>query len=322
MSSLKDQILKLLLQEKYLTISEIARRLNYAKSTVSETLSKLEEEGYVKKIRRDGFTQVVLGSRVVTLGLIKATEYIYAMPFVEELESRNFKVFIKTYNNALELCRDLLNGNVLIAYLPIVTAYITHLINSSIKLLGFGVSGGAYVLKAKHVKSSGLGKVASTKLSTMELCLTKVKELKNFEVIYANSGQEILNLLLNGDVEFGILWQPYALIAIKHGCSIYTTCSEVGVDVCCVPVINVDLTQIEILTTLKSIYVKSMSKLSQVDLTKFIGKYSKVIGLNEDLILKSYKTYSVYLGDVKEYIAKNLSDLLSLPSLKLSLIDF
>ncbi len=319
MNSLGDKILQYLIEERNeCSISEIARRLNYSKSSISETVSRLEKERYVEKIRRGGNVFVKLSDKVLRAGIIRASEYVLAMPFLKELEMKGFKVFIRSFNNGLQLAKALLRGEVIFAYLPVPTAYLTHLLNSQIQPLGYGFGGGAYILRSKEVKSEGIGKVVTTKFSTMELCLSGVKELQDHERVYASSGEEILAMLINGDVEYGVIWEPYATMAIQHGCKVYTSCSEVSVKLCCIPVVNLELIRYETLSTLREKYVKVMSDLDLKSIeSELISKYSYIVNLDVRLLERTLDKYFIHYEHVNKFIQNIIDKLLNMYSFRL-----
>ncbi len=315
-SELGDRIVELLARSGQLSVTEISEALGYSKSTISEVISRLEREEYVRKMRRGALTLVGLGRKVITIGTILASEYVLAMPLIDRLEERGLKVFVQVYRNGLELAESLLRGGVHMAYLPTPIAYVLHLLHPEVQPLGSGIGGGSYVLRSPEVRGDGIGRVATTRLSSMELCLSHVRELQDCEVVYASSGSEIVEMLLKGDVEYGVLWEPYATIAVRRGCRVYTSCHDVGIDLCCLPVVNVSTLYLDVLHVVHDEHLRAISELRESDAHKFVQRYSVITGLSPELVEKTMRSYSIYSDDVNKFVRKVVDALPEMPSVK------
>ncbi|MFN4046350.1 MAG: winged helix-turn-helix transcriptional regulator, partial [Acidilobaceae archaeon] len=165
-------ILDMLESEGPMTISSIAFKIGRAKSMVWRRVSTLESLGLVRAKKVGGVTIVyrvyektVPG--VVTLGILRASEYPYILDFAGRLRGFFSEVKVKVYDEAFKLALDLSTNKVQVAMAPVPTLMLAHRISSGrVQIIGGGSGGGAFILESKR---GGSGH-ATTMASTMEMC--------------------------------------------------------------------------------------------------------------------------------------------------------
>ena len=101
-----------------------------------------------------------------------------------------------------------------------------------------GAGGSCVVSRDNRGKQSSDPKVATTKLSTMELLL-KSSVNEHFlpdesRTIYSSGPQDIMSGLVSKRFDAACIWEPYAtILARKHGLSKTVSYNEIGEHVCC-----------------------------------------------------------------------------------------
>lgn len=211
------EILEVVGREGPLTISSLASLLGWSRSMVWRRVRILAEKGLLIT-RRMG--RVVIVSHIepkeppvaIKVGILRASEYPYILPFIKRLRERYSKVDLLVYDEAFKLALDLAAGKVHLAMAPAVSLILAHRASGgSVKIIGGGSAGGAGVA---YSRSGGEGH-ATTMASTMELCA----ELKRLEPprIYMRSGGAILAAVQSGKVAAGVIWEPYLHMAKRQG---------------------------------------------------------------------------------------------------------
>jgi predicted transcriptional regulator len=211
------------------TLSELARTTGWSKSMVWRRLRKLAGMGLVS-LRRAGGALIAEPEEPrsppprVRVGILRASEYPYILPFTRRLRSLFHDVEVRVYDEARRLALDLASARVHLAMAPLVTLLLTHRLSGGrIHIIGGGSGGGAFIARG----GGGAGH-ATTMASSMELCA----ELAGLPGPrrYASSGGELLRLLSGGEVEAAVLWEPYATRARLAGFEV----EDCGLPVCCV----------------------------------------------------------------------------------------
>ena len=163
------------------------------------------------------------------------------------------------------------------AMIPAVTALLVHRASGgAIYIVGGGSKGGAGI-----VIGPGSRGHATSMASTMELCA--IAEKLPEPRIYASSGDEILRLVAEGVVKYGVVWEPYLTQASAMGLKVV----DCNVPVCCLFTVHKSLLhQSDRLSRIFSEAVEYALKRS-VDL----DAYSKLVGLDYHLVIRSVKKY-------------------------------
>ena len=168
--------------------SDLVRQSGFSKSRVSEVLSALEGKGLVSrvplgknfrviasgktKIGRSEIRKDKRNSKILRLGIIRASEYPFVLPFERLLrEKLDINLSLVTYNNGIDLSRDLSLLRLDLGIAPVLTHFMFYSIGSPIRMIAPAGSGGATILvnnSTKRKTKDQSYEVASTKLSTME----------------------------------------------------------------------------------------------------------------------------------------------------------
>ena len=282
LDAVDEEILREVERRGRVTPSELARRYGASKSMVWRRLKKLEYMGLVRSYRLGGvviFEPAIPPSPqgLFRIGILRASEYPYILPLARMLRARYSRVEIEVYDEAFRLAADLARGRLHVAMVPAVTALLVHRASKgAVAIVGGGSRGGAGI-----VEGPGPTGHASTMASTMELCA--VAERLPSPRTYASSGDEILRLVSEGKVRYGVVWEPYLSKAARMGFRVL----ECNVPVCC------------LLTAHRSVYDEA-ERLSRamaeavaearrggVDL----GSYASLIRAEPELVKLSLKRY-------------------------------
>lgn len=311
--NLEDKVIEYVCKFEGISITELAKKLGYAKSTISEMTTKLEREGFLKKVREGGIVRLYTTSNVIKIGIIKASEYLIPISFLKKfLESLKLKISIQVFNNGIEVAKMLISNKLDLAFLPSPLAILTTLLSNNLRLYNFGITGGSFIIKSSNVKSNRKGYLASTKISTMEYCICKFVNEQNIEfreIIFSKSGDEILQYLTNGHVEYVALWEPYASYALKNS-KLIIDCRNLGIECCC---LLIGKTELEKLIQGYLNYLKS-TDLNKLD-PECIEHYSSITGINEKILSENVKVYDLVFN-VRKFINNVLRDLTNLYSVK------
>src|SRR5271165_6213259 len=138
--------------------SDLVRQSGFSRSRISEVLSSLEESGLVTRIPLGKNFRVIItaqvrkrrvhsGKEALRLGIIRASEYPFVLPFEKLLrEKLNIKLSILTYDNGIDLSRDLSLLRLDLGIAPVLTHFMFFSIGSPIKMIAPAGSGGATIL--------------------------------------------------------------------------------------------------------------------------------------------------------------------------------
>jgi predicted transcriptional regulator len=282
LDSIDDEILKEVERRGRVTPSELARTLKWSKAMIWRRLKKLESMGLLRSAKMGGVIIYELAlppspQGLFRLGILRASEYPYILPFIKKLNSLYSRVEVLVYDEAFKLASELARGRLHAAMIPAVTALLVHRASGgSIYIVGGGSRGGAGI-----IVGPGSTGHATSMASTMELCA--VAEKLPEPRIYASSGDEILRLVMEGKVKYGVVWEPYLTQAVARGLKVL----DCNVPVCCLFTIHRSLTdQSDRLARIFSDAVDYALKKS-IDL----DAYSKLVGLDYYLVMRSVRKY-------------------------------
>jgi len=206
--------------------SELARKLNLSKSTVSEILSILEEKRVIVRAEVSPKSYRVWLTRycpqpiegVLRIGILKASEYARVVSAGKKLEA-----IFKVYRNGIEATKDLVHGVVDIVASPFVTQAFFGVLMKNLTIFRIVAMNGSGV-----AFSNGKG-FGCSEFSTMERILRKYMSAKGIveRINFFSSPEEMLAELprLRGIA----IWEPYLsmLEAVEHFSSV------IGDYVCC-----------------------------------------------------------------------------------------
>ena len=125
-TTIRERVIKLLasMQGKPVPQSYIHRALNTSKSRISEVLNQLEKEGLITRtnIGRSNIVYVKPGlvetetrveSRILRLGIVYSSEYLFLGYFVKFLQRKyGIHVNVEVYRDGFDTTRAITNGQV------------------------------------------------------------------------------------------------------------------------------------------------------------------------------------------------------------------
>ncbi len=279
MNRLERKIIKVL-ESGNKTQTQLRKELNISKSYLSEILNKMEGDGYLKKEKISERTVLVSinKEKILNIGILKATEY--AAVFLSQKDLNALVINIFSYNNALEEMRALITEKIDIAFAPIITGFIFHLMDHRIVLLSACAKGGSGIVY--HKKDGILG---STMLSTMDF--QSRKYLKDFKSIkYFLSPEEMIRSYNSNQIQAISIWEPF-FSALKKERKIFH-----GKDnFCCGFLVLKDKINRSVLEFYKK-FIKNTSEIRnglRIDEAAIL--MSKFFKLDKNLIKESMKSY-------------------------------
>ncbi len=284
---MRTEIVRILQEYGPLTLPELSRMLGASKSWTWKLLKRLSEEGVVRVERRGGVLVAAatpLSYReVMRVGILRASEYPYIVPFLDRLSHRYRKVEVVVYDEAFKLSYDIALGKIHLGMAPAISHIVTHrLTGGLVKIVGGGSGGGMGII------DSGTGdEHVTTMTSSMELC-AEVRALPGPRV-YARSGDEILRLVARGTVRYGVVWQPYLEIARAQGLRV----EPCNLPFCCLLWANTSLDAE--FDYIKKAFSDSVSEArNRLDDPGLIEKYSRIIGLQPGIVRVTVKSYTFH----------------------------
>ena len=289
MSNSKDLIISILKERGPLPQNELLKLSKISKSRLSEILSELEKEGIInrRKILGKNLEVSLSSSKFLRLGIIRAAEYPFIIPFMKKLEEAGFITSIKIYNNGLDLTRDLVNGKIDLGFSPIITQMVFLTIFNNIKILAGGAKGGG------GIAGKVCGKIASTVMSSMEIWAYKEIRDKHVELIPSNNPDEMINYLERGIVDGIAMWEPYLSILEKKGYKLnrFTPLH------CCTLAVREGIDEEKI----RKIYENSFA-IFKSSIDRWVSAYSNLLNYDYNILKEATKNYEFdpYL-DLKEF---------------------
>lgn len=276
--------------------SEIARKLNLSKSTVSEILSVMEEQKLVVRSEVSPksyrvwltkyFPQPIEGS--VRIGILKASEYTRVVS-----AGKKIGAIFRVYRNGIEATKDLVHGLVDIVASPFVTQAFFGVLMKNItifRVVAMNGSGVAYSIGKEF---------GCSEFSTMERILRKFMKVKGIDdrIRFFNSAEEMISELPN--LKGIAIWEPY-LSMISENVEHFD--SVLGDFLCCSLAVNnefLDKNDILFDNFLRE-YDKSKAK-------EGIEPLAELIGFSKELIDKSLSSYNFEVDF--ECLKKEIEDL-------------
>lgn len=195
-------------------LTEAASLAGVSRSWAWKIVRRLEAEGAVRVEKRGGVLIVSPGTRayrrLLRVGILRASEYPYIIPFRRLLAGISSNVEILVYDEAFRLAADLAMGKIHLGMAPAVTHLALHRLSGGLTgIVAGGSRGGTGIV------DSGRGEGhATTMTSTMELC-AETRGLP-WPRIYASSGEEIVSMVARGRVRYGVVWEPYLELARRQ----------------------------------------------------------------------------------------------------------
>jgi predicted transcriptional regulator len=199
----KDEILNLLATNE-LTQRELWQALKISRSYLSELLAALEKEGLITRKKVSERTVIVSINRSKTLrvGVLKASEYAAVYLTAQDLGTLNIEIVL--YNNGLEELTALETGKIDIAFAPIISGFMLHIIDEHLVVAAACARGGSGIVY--HRKNGDIG---STMFSTMDLKSRIYSDFNVDKIRYFDSPEELIRNFMTKKVNAIAIWEPY-----------------------------------------------------------------------------------------------------------------
>lgn len=310
---IKDSVVRLLSEHPEGVLqSRIHKVLGVSKSRVSEVLRELEIAGIITRVKLGNQYLIRLSgvntpqrpnSKILRLGVIWSTEYVFITPFAKNLkEVLGFEIEVITYPNALAATRALINGEVDLALTPLITQLYAYALTKSLKIIGGGAYGGALIMYNPNTLADT---VASSELSTMDLCrFLAIKEgiIESDTTKYFNKPADVRQLVLGREVKYIVVWHPLTEELLKLGLKVITSCNELELEHCCTLAANVSVDR-ELRAKISQLYANSLEEFNR-DPSRWIEWYSTRVGVDPSIVARGVEQYRLnpYIG--KEDVMK------------------
>ncbi len=288
------KILSLVIEYGPISLTELSKMTGYTKSWVWKRVKKLEEQGLVSLDKRSGSLYInqtrTSYKATLRIGILRASEYPYVIPFSKLLRDVTHSVSIAVYDEAYKLASDLASSRIHLAFAPAVTLIAMHRLSGGmVHIIGGGSRGGTGIV---YSRKGGYGH-ATTMASTMELCAT-VSRLRPPR-FYKKSGDDILRSVINGEVEAGVIWEPYLYIARRKGLDV----ASCNLPFCCLLGANISLQ--DDYRRISSLFTKAVDITSTGSVN--LRSYAELIGMDYSLVEATVGSYEyireVPLDDIK-----------------------
>jgi predicted transcriptional regulator len=285
-----EQRIKNLLEnvrEEGILQSEIPQITGLSKSTVSETLSVLEESGEVIRKKVSGKSYRVWLVKyspmpvkgVLRIGILRASEYPKVVA-----AGRKVNAHIRVYSSSIDLTKDLVHGYVDIAASPLITQAFFGVLMKNIKIVRKVAMNGSGL-----VFSSGKSEYwGCSEFSTMERNLRKYLEMEGLEgkIRYFRSPESMIKSLpeLCGIA----IWEPYFTMLENRKKSFDEL---IGDFLCCTLAVNTSFSSLN--EDLLSDFLRRFDRARAGK--KEAEELAKLIEFPVEVVWKSFKSYEFNL---------------------------
>ncbi len=302
----EEKILSLLRERKEegTLQSEMPEILNLSKSTVSEILSRLEEEGRIlrKKVTSKSYRVWLLPyspqpvEGIVRVGILRASEYAVVVNAAKKIGAA-----IRVYDSGLDLTRALVSGSVDVAASPLVSQVFFGILMKNISIVRIVAMNGSGI-----VFGGGKEFFGCSEFSTMERNLRRYMRIRGMEerIRYFSSPKAMVDAI---DELRGIaIWEPYLTeMSGDHGIEMFD--EVLGDFVCCTLAYNVE-------------FSKKNPELLDAFLDRFdsggkdVETLAELTGFDVNLVRRSIKRYNLNPPQKRDILDREL-DFLSLGSI-------
>ncbi|MCS7143468.1 MAG: winged helix-turn-helix transcriptional regulator [Archaeoglobaceae archaeon] len=261
--------------------SEISRKLNLSKSTVSEILSAMEEQKIIVRSEVSPksyrvwltkyFPQPLEGA--LRIGILKASEYARVVSAGKKLGA-----IFRVYRNGIEATKDLVHGVVDIVASPFVTQAFFGVLMKNITIFR------PVAMNGSGVAFSNGKEFGCSEFSTMERILRKFMKARgiNERIRFFNSPEEMVSELSN--LRGIAIWEPY-LSLISENIEYFN--SVLGDFVCCSLAVNN-----EFLDKNRDLFEDFLVEYEKSDPKEGVEELAELIGFSKELIAKSLHSYN------------------------------
>ena len=278
--------------------ADLVRLTGYSRQAISQALAVLEGRGVVRRARLDGSIRVWLSRyapvgevRSLRLGIIRALEYPFIVPLKSKLRERGFSLDVRVYSSGIQVVVDLLKGRLDAALAPLTTQLVYHEASGgSTELMAVAGRGGGGLVGSIG-GSSGVVKVASTALSSMEAysieSLRRMGvDVDGIQLSYRQSADDICSELVEGRVEAASLWEPYAVAMELRGYRrVFDYLDGLDSPICCVLSVRRSMS-CELKETILSSYLEAYWEYRSSPY-EYLRSYVELIGLPHAASMRS-----------------------------------
>ncbi len=230
--------------------TELVDQLSFSRSTISESLTRLEDERKIVRRNMNDKSKRVWRiqdapfplDNLIRVGLLRTVEYPHALLTIDDIYPNTR---INIFNSAMEATRSLSKGQVDIAFSPLTTQAMFSSLMKSIRIVaGAGYEGSGIIYR----EGSDLQNIeyGCSELSTMETYLKKFLESKSIdpidvEISYFKNPERMVEAYINEEVDGLSIWEPYFSNLKSDSRSEFIEFSEIfGRYPCCTVGINTE----------------------------------------------------------------------------------
>ncbi len=282
----EERIISLLesAKDRGLLQSEIAKKLNLSKSTVSEILSQLEEKRIIfrEEVSQKSYRVWLIKhcpkpiDGVLRIGFLKASEYAKVVDAGEKVNA-----IFKLYRNGLEATKDLVHGCVDILASPFITQVFFGVLMKNIKIFRVVAMNGSGIAFSN---AKGFG---CSEFSTMERMLRRYVKAKGIkeEIKFFDSPEEMIANF--GKLKGIAIWEPYLS---TFSCIEYF--SEIlGDFVCCSLAVNEDFLALN-----RDLFEDFLKYYDKSSANRGVAKIAEITGFPKEIVKKSLSSYDFNVG--------------------------
>ncbi len=201
--SKKDEIMDILAKNES-TQRELWQALKISRSYLSELLKDLEKDGLISRKKVSERTVIVSINRTKTIrvGVLKASEYAAVYLTAHDLTDLHIELLL--YNNGLEELTALETGKIDIAFAPVVSGFMLHIVDEHLVITSACARGGSGIVYHKQS-----GDIGSTMFSTMDLKSRIYSGYHVEKIKYFDSPEEMISNFKNNKINALAIWEPY-----------------------------------------------------------------------------------------------------------------
>lgn len=300
----------------------LAKALGISKSYLSLLLKDLESQGVIYRIKV-GNTYIVKKAvphnvldrrepgRILRLGIVWSSEYLFLGHFVKQLKDKEgIEVKVYVYPSAMHATMALIRGDIDAVLSPLVTQIYGYILSKSFVVVGGGAGGGGYIYELPHSTSNT---VISSEASTMDLCrfiALKRRYIDASKTEYFSSIHEALTMIKKGSARYIVVWHPLNLEAEAVGGRKILNCLDLEeASYCCTLALSRAIEH-DLIDRISRVYRGSIEVFTK-DRERFLEWYSAIVGINLSVVKKALNEYTYAVELEPKYISK-LLDVLGL----------
>ncbi len=295
--SAEERILRLIAErrEEGILQSEIHKILGLSKSTVSEVLQRLEEEGKVVRERVAGKSMRVWLAEfapkpvegLMRVGVLRASEYPHVLLACEDVGA-----IVKVFDSALELTKALSLGSLDVGVSPFVTQTMFALTLRSIRIHCIVAFNGSGVLMKRRLEDCKT--FATSELSAMECNLKLFLERCGFDLSelsfkYVHSPNSMIERFELCEFDAMAIWEPYFTM-LRERFEHVEFREVIGDYPCCSLASNVRFYE-KRRDALETFIRKLRTYAEEFDEERASRVTAKLMGFDRDLVVKSFRSY-------------------------------